>query len=121
MLFTLIDAASAFHYEELNEHPFLSDSPINYSMLVCNFREVKKSLTECQELYLTIPKPKTERPITAQLVNQRVNLESESPDKPEYRTNVHFSFWSSLFKVHFLERSLMENSSDQNHYKVRER
>lgn len=39
--FNLIDVASASHSEELNEHPFLSDSPILYSVLVCNFREVK--------------------------------------------------------------------------------
>lgn len=118
--FYLIDPASASHSEELNEHPFLSDSPKQYSMLVCNFREVKKSRTECQELYLTAPKPKIERPITSQLVNQCLNLETESSDKPVYQINVHFSFWSSLFKVHFSERSLIESSCDQNLYKVRD-
>lgn len=46
----LIDAASASHSEEFNEHPFPSVSPIQYSMLVCNFRELKKSRVKCQEL-----------------------------------------------------------------------
>lgn len=109
--FYLIDVASAFHSEGFNEHPFLSVSPILYSMRVCSFRKVKKE--ECWGLYLIASKPKTERPITSQLVNQCLNLESS--DKPVYWTNVHYSFWTSLFKVHFLE-----NSFEQNHYKVME-
>lgn len=75
---------------------------------------------ECQELYLTAPKSKIEKPITSHLVNQCLNLETESSDKLVYWTNVHVSFWSSLFKDQFSERSLLKNSSDQNHYKVRE-